>query len=114
MELAEQDAAGFRGRPDALATLARRELQAASHGLSREHGLDYREAVPGERIEGIVRRRVDLVSGRFAMLEKSQEFSLVPWRPVFEKQVGKTASGIMRGADTHWTFGRGRSGPTIE
>jgi hypothetical protein len=82
--------------------------------LSREHGLDYREAVPGERIEGIVRRRVDLVSGRFAMLEKSQEFSLVPWRPVFEKQVGKTASGIMRGADTHWTFGRGRSGPTIE
>lgn len=114
MELAEQDSAGFRCRPDALASLAQRDLRAAADSLSRAHGLDYREAMAGERLEGIVRQRVDLVSGRFAMLEKSHEFSLVPWRPVFEKQIGKMASGIMRGADTHWSFGRARIGPTIE
>ena len=114
MELAQQDAVGFRCRPDMLTTLSRQELQTAARALQHEHGLDYREVASGDRVDGIVRRRVDLVSGRFAMLERSQEFSLVPWRPIFEKQMGKSASGIMRGTDTHWTFGRGRGGLSIE
>lgn len=114
MQLAEEGQGDFRCRVDALSTLARRELQAAARKIQMESGLDYREAVVGQRIDGVVKRRVDLVSGRFALIERSKEFSLVPWRPVFEKQIGKPTSGIMRGADTHWTFGRGRGGPHIE
>lgn len=41
------------------------------------------------------------------------EFTLVPWRPVLERQIGKEVSGIMRGRDVSWTFGRQRSGPEI-
>jgi Protein of unknown function (DUF3363) len=38
----------------------------------------YTEAVPDQSIEGIYRRRVDLASGRFALIEKSRELTLVP------------------------------------
>ncbi|KKC23867.1 relaxase/mobilization nuclease RlxS [Sphingomonas sp. SRS2] len=111
---AEEEAGGWRYRPAAIAELIRRDLRAAALGLQKETGLDYRDAVVGDRIEGTVGRRVDLVSGRFAVLERAHEFTLVPWRPVFEQKFGKSASGIMRGVDTHWTFGRGRGGPQIE
>ncbi|MCZ4341383.1 relaxase/mobilization nuclease RlxS [Sphingomonadaceae bacterium G21617-S1] len=114
MGLAEEGEAGFRPRPDMVAVLTRRDLRAAAVGLQNETGLDYREAITGDRVEGVVRRRIDLVSGRYALLEHSHEFSLVPWRPAFESQIGKSVSGIMRGTATHWTFGRGRGGPTIE
>ena len=47
------------------------------------------------------------------MVERSRDFTLVPWRDVLDRQVGKSASGIMRVAGVDWQFGRGRSGPTI-
>jgi hypothetical protein len=111
---ADEGAGGWRYRPAALSELARRDLRAAAFGLQKETGLDFRETDIGDRVEGIVRRRVDLVSGRFALLERTHDFSLVPWRPVFARQIGKRASGLIRGGEAHWTFGRGRAGPHIE
>jgi type IV secretory pathway VirD2 relaxase len=100
-------------RRDLLQVLRRRELARAGAQLSTELGLSYVEARPGERVEGVYRRRVDLASGRFALIEKSREFTLVPWRPVLERSLGKTVSGIGRGEDISWTLGRGRGGPSI-
>jgi hypothetical protein len=60
-----------------------------------------------------VKRHVDLAQGRFALIEKSREFTLVPWRDVLEKQIGKQVGGIMRESGVSWTIGRGRSGPVI-
>ena len=54
-----------------------------------------------------------MLSGRFALVEKSREFTLVPWRPVLERQLGKQAGGIMRTDGISWRIGRGRSGPEI-
>jgi type IV secretory pathway VirD2 relaxase len=96
-----------------IATLQRRELLRVAGQLSDELGLRFVEAQPGARIEGVVKRPVELVSGRFALVEKSREFTLVPWRPVFERQIGKPGSGIMRGDGVNWSVGRGRGGPTI-
>lgn len=101
-------------RPDLLSTLQRRELLRVAGQLSEELGLSFADPAPGARIEGVVRRRLDLVSGRFALIEKSREFTLVPWRPVLERQIGKPVSGIMRGDGVSWSFGRGRNGPAIE
>nr|WP_295742457.1 relaxase/mobilization nuclease RlxS [uncultured Acidocella sp.] len=96
-----------------LGILRRRELARAGGQLSRELGLDYAEAQSGERIEGIYRRSIELASGRFAVIEKSREFTLVPWRPVLERSLGKQVSGIARGETISWTLGRQRSGPSI-
>jgi type IV secretory pathway VirD2 relaxase len=111
--LAEEAGATTTYRSDLLATLRRRELLRVAGQLSEELGLPFAEIVPGMRIEGVVRRSVDLVSGRFALVEKSREFTLVPWRPVLERQIGKPVSGIVRGDGISWSLGRGRQGPGI-
>lgn len=112
-ELAEAGRDGFCMRPDAVAALQRREMLRAAGRLSDELGKPFAEAVPGERIEGRLTRRIDTGSGRFALLEKSHEFTLVPWQPVLDRQLGKSASGIMRDGGVSWQFGRGRAGPEI-
>jgi hypothetical protein len=75
--------------------------------------LPFVETKPGERIDGTLRRAVDMTSGRHALIERSREFTLVPWRPVLEQHIGKTVSGILRGDRISWTLGRARGGPTI-
>ena len=98
---------------DMLDTLRRRELLRVAGQLSGELGLNFVESRNGDRIEGIVKRHVDLAQGRFALIEKSREFTLVPWRDVLEKQIGKQVGGIMRDSGVSWTIGRGRGGPAI-
>lgn len=92
-----------------LQTLARRELLNAARGIEKETGLRYTE--PGTKIEGIYRRSVELSSGKFAVIEKSREFTLVPWRPTLDRYQGKLVRGIGRGGAISWTLGRQRSGP---
>ena len=117
--LLEQGLAERRGdqvvyRSDMDERLRRAELRVVAARLSKELGLDFAEPVPGERISGVCRRRINLNSGSFAVVENSREFTLVPWRPVLERQLGREISGIMRSSGSiSWTFGRERQGPEI-
>lgn len=104
---------GLVDKPDRLDILRRRELQRVAGQLSREIGAPYVDTEPGLPIEGTYRRSVQVGMMRMAVIENSREFTLVPWRPVLERQIGKEVSGIMRGRDVSWTFGRQRSGPEI-
>ncbi len=104
---------GLAEQPDMFETLRARELQRVARQLSRELGLSYAEAAQGHPIEGIYRRPVQVGSTRMALIENSREFTLVPWRPVLERRIGREVSGVMRGRDVSWTFGRVRSGPEI-
>jgi hypothetical protein len=96
-----------------LEILRRRELIRVAGQLSDELGLGYVETGKGDRVEGVYRCSVDLASGKFAVIEKSREFTLVPWRPVLERHLGKQVSGIARGEGISWTLGRQRSGPSV-
>ena len=112
-ELARQEQDQTVYRANMLGLLRRREVARVGAQLSGELGLRYAEMEPGERIEGIYRRRLDLASGRFAVIEKSREFTLVPWRPVLERNLGRQVSGIARGNTISWTLGRQRGGPSV-
>lgn len=112
-QLGDADAGQFRLRSNAILMLQRRELLGAAERLAGELGKSFVEARDGGRVEGTLSRRIDLVSGRFALVEKSREFTLVPWRSVLEKQVGNQVSGLMRSDGVNWRFGRSRSGPEI-
>lgn len=112
-QLARQEQDRIVYRANMLGLLRRRELARVAGQLSGELGLPYAELQPGSRVEGIYRRRIDLASGRFALIEKSREFTLVPWRPVLERNIGKQVSGVARGDTISWSFGRKRSGPGI-
>lgn len=117
--LIEQGFAKQRGdqvlyRGDMDHRLQRAEIRSAAARLSKELGLDFAELVPGEQISGIVRRRVNLNSGGFAVVENSREFTLVPWRAALERQLGREISGVVRSSGSiNWTFGRERQGPEI-
>lgn len=110
---AEERGAQFSYSNGMLVTLQRRELLRVANGLSEELGLPFSEAETGERIDGIYRRSVDAMSGRYALVERSRDFTLVPWRPVLDRHAGKSVSGIMRDTGVSWTLGRQRSGPSI-
>ncbi len=100
-------------RANLLGLLRRRELTRVAGQLSDELGLAYAETKSGERVEGVYRRSVDLASGRFAVIERSRDFTLVPWRAVLERNLRKSVSGIAREEGISWSFGRQRSGPEI-
>jgi type IV secretory pathway VirD2 relaxase len=108
--LVEQELAD---KPDRLDILRRRELQRIVGQLSRELGAPFVEAESGLPVEGTYRRSVQVGMKRMAVIENSREFTLVPWRPVLERQIGNELSGMMRGRDVSWTFGRQRSGPEV-
>jgi type IV secretory pathway VirD2 relaxase len=111
--LAEERAGQFSFRSDMLAALQRRELLRVANSLSGDLELPFVEAAHGDRIDGIYRRPVDTMSGRYALVERSRDFTLVPWRPMLDRHVGKSVSGKMREGGINWTFGRQRGGPTI-
>lgn len=112
-DLAHEEQGRVVYRSNLLALLQRRELLRVAGKLSDELGLAFAEVRTGERVEGIYRRPVDLVSGRFVVIEKSREFTLVPWRPVLERSLGKQVSGIVRWEGVSWSIGRQRGGPSI-
>jgi type IV secretory pathway VirD2 relaxase len=100
-------------RTNMISILRQRELNRVAGQLSDELGLSYSEARPGVRVEGTLRRSVELASGKYAVIEKSREFTLVPWRPVLDRHIGKEVSGVVSGEGISWTIGRQRSGPAV-
>jgi len=112
-QLADGDAEAIHFRRGALEELSRRELRVAGTRLEQDVGKAFVPARNGDRIEGVIARRVDLESGPHALVERSREFTLVPWRDVLERNIGKAASGIMRADEVSWQFERGRAGPAI-
>lgn len=91
-----------------LGELRRREVRAAVDRLSKEFGKPFAQPIDGERIEGVYRRPLQLASGKFAVIEKSKEFTLVPWRATLERQRGKIVGGIVRGSSVSFDFTKKR------
>ncbi|MDE8652174.1 relaxase/mobilization nuclease RlxS [Novosphingobium sp. H3SJ31-1] len=112
-QLADGEGQDFRLRSGAMESLRQRELASVGDRLAEQLGKRFEPARNGERVEGVIARRVDLEGGPHALVERSRDFTLVPWRDVLERNIGKAASGIMRADGISWQFGRDRSGPAI-
>jgi type IV secretory pathway VirD2 relaxase len=92
-----------------LDTLRKRELDAVGAKIAGETGLAYRPSAPGDKIGGVVRQRLALASGRFAMIDDGLGFRLVPWASTLEQQLGRQVSGIVRdGGAIDFALGRKR------
>jgi hypothetical protein len=94
---------------DGFSELRARDLGEAGAQLATQLGKAYRAAPESGRINGVYTRTIDRPSGRFAVIEKSKEFSLVPWRKVMDRNLGKSVSGLVRGNQISWTLTKGRS-----
>lgn len=92
--LAEKAEIGpFRPQPGLLDTLRNREIRRTGVLLSKKLGLAFSD-IDGKEVSGIYRQSVKLASGRFAIIERSKDFSLVRWRPSMEKLRGKVISDM--------------------
>ena len=95
-------------RDDAKAAMTARVLNKAGADIAATSGKTFRATAKGERFEGIYERPVNLGSGRFAMMAKSKEFTLVPWRPELEKARGQTLAIKRTGKGISWTIGKSK------
>lgn len=107
--LAERQGRGVSFSRNLIETLRRRELDALRERLEAETGQASVKSAVGEYVAGTYRRRFDLASGRFAMLDDGLGFQLVPWSPSLEQHLGRHVSGVARGdGGIDWSFGRKR------
>jgi type IV secretory pathway VirD2 relaxase len=96
----------LRVKADLIGTLTRQEVERAGKQLAAQRGLPFQSIHEGQAVRGKLLGSAQLASGRFAMIDDGLGFSLVPWRPVLEKEIGRQVIGVMRGSDVSWQLGR--------
>jgi uncharacterized small protein (DUF1192 family) len=95
-------------RRNLIATLQQREVARTGAAMEGKKETPFRAAADGETVSGTFTGTVQLSSGKFAIVEKSHEFTLVPWRPVIDRQLGREVSGVVQGGSVSWQLGRQR------
>ena len=98
---------GISYRPDLLATLQGRELDRVGEYLAakRSNGSIYVPITDGALIRGTYHRSIMLVSGKFAVIQRDEHFTLVPWRAILERFRGREVVGVVRGTGVSWQIG---------
>jgi type IV secretory pathway VirD2 relaxase len=91
-----------------LAELRRRELALAGAQLEKATGLVFTEEGATTEVRGRYRQRIDLASGRFAMVEDGMGFRLVPWASALDPHVGELVRGRRGPGGFEWELGRKR------
>ncbi len=99
----------FQPVPSLLGKLRDREIRQAGRFVSKKLGLAFSEIVDGGQVSGIYQQSIELASGKFAIIEKTREFSLVPWQVSIERMRGKRVSVIGTGHEIGITVEPGRS-----
>ena len=97
--------------PAALNTLENMDLDAAGRTIAQKMGKPYAATTGSGRISGVYREAIQRPSGKYAIIEKSKEFTLVPWRKTMDRNLGKSISGVMKGQTISWTLTKGRGIP---
>lgn len=95
-------------RRDLLSTLEAREVARVGAELAAIKPMPFRAAGDGETVSGRFTGIAELSSGKFAIVEKAHEFTLVPWRPVIDRQLGREVSGTVQAGSVSWHLVRQR------
>jgi hypothetical protein len=95
-------------RRNLIATLQVREVARAGAELAETRPMPFRAAVDGESVSGMFAGTVQLSNGTFATVEKSYESTLVPWRPIIDRHLGREVAGIVQSGSVSWQLRRKR------
>jgi type IV secretory pathway VirD2 relaxase len=100
---------GIRYQPELLATLQRRELDRVGErlALKRTDGVNYVPAPDGAVVRGTYRRAITLASGKFAVIQSGDHFTIVQWRDILERFRGREVTGLVRGTGVSWQLVHG-------
>lgn len=92
---------------ETLKTLERLDLAQAGESLSRKYDKPYKPVPSKGKLSGIYRNAIHRPSGKYAVIEKSKEFTLVPWREAMDRNLGKSVTGILKGQSISWSITKG-------
>ncbi|WP_408886096.1 DUF3363 domain-containing protein [Komagataeibacter swingsii] len=95
-------------RRNLIAALQEQEVARVGAELAATKSSPFRATADGETVSGMFTGTAQLSSGKFAIVEKSHEFTLVPWRPVIDRHLGREVTGIVQGGSVSWQLGRQR------
>ena len=93
---------------ETLKTLEALDLDEAAKAISERLGKTYHKVPDNGRISGLYREAISRPSGKYAVIEKSKEFTLVTWRKTMDRNLGKSISGAIKGRTISWTLNEGR------
>jgi hypothetical protein len=92
-----------------LNTLRSREVAEVAAEITEGTGLSHRPASDAGTVSGTYRERLQLASGRFAMIDDGLGFELVPWKPSLDQHLGKHVMGTIKSSGgIEWSLGRSR------
>lgn len=91
-----------------LKKLERQEVSKVAGKLSEKLGKQYIPTTNGDSINGTYTKHIELSSGRYAIIEQSKEFNLVPWRSVLERSRNQLVTGKVGGSGISWQIGKRR------
>lgn len=86
----------------ALDELRKTDLRDASTKITESMNKPYAALGDSRTVEGIYRAAIDRPSGRFAVIERAKDFTLVPWRPVMDKGLNRSIKGRISAAGISW------------
>ena len=95
---------GVEGRlpKSALTKLQDIDLQAASKSFQETYGKPYAALGKERNVEGVYRQSIERPSGKFAVVERAKDFTLVPWRPIMERRLGQSIAGRVSAGGISW------------
>ena len=94
----------FRPTSNLLGQLRARDIMRSSETISKELGLNAWHPVEGEAVSGTYLRPVTLASGKFAIVQRAHEFTLVPWQAQLEPRLGKFVQGTADANGIAWDW----------
>jgi len=89
-----------------LDELERRDLSGAGNELEERLGKPFKPLPERGSVKGVYAEMIERPSGKYALIERSKEFSLVPWREVMEKRRGMEISGSVSRGHINWKMGQ--------
>lgn len=94
---------------DLIEILRGQELARVAANIQAETGATLVVTGKGDMVCGLYSRRLDLVSGRFAMIEDGLGFQLAPWTRSLDAQLGREVRGMMSpSGGMDWSLGKKR------
>ena len=101
---------GERGRwqKSILAELQEMDLKAAAEDYNGAYGKAYAALGDTRQVEGVYKEAIERPSGKFAVIERARDFTLVPWRPVMERRLGQSISGRVSAGGISWSVSKQR------
>lgn len=97
----------FKAAGNLIGNLREAELEQVKERLSKASGGAV-AAAEGDAVTGVYARRLDLVSGRFAMIEDGLGFQLVPWTKALDAKLGQEVTGTITKTGVEWSLGKKR------